>query len=581
MCDHELLMEKFTEHRKVHDRFLEMFGTLFETAQSMKLLAADMTTNYDALFLQLQKQSSPMELPPQKRRKAHSFDSPITMRPEATSTGRPTDDVADSSMVRNKSDPEVSTYSLLNQNIDLPDSEESFFALTQSPPAAATAREPLSPRRDKNEQADNVPSTPPRPKTILKLGLPEEPETEKKRKKHNLSLGRFSTTFQMSPETNKQLQQLPVRQKMTTPKVVKVEQQENLAPVGKWTAKKSCTNVGRSESAMVAALKRTPTSAGKDTTGSLLNRTRLRQTKLRFPDNHNKSGDDNETYFDEFVVPSPTSFSGSRFFRSMKKKEQSSLIAAPSATGTATASSDAPVKDEDDDVFKSPEAKPRRAPKPVVDSDDDNFDIDQTYFSEAEKDLSRGVTKIVRVKQEPSSQAKKNKEKILAMDTPALEQGILDSTDTSGVEIVKPRSQENVITIEESQPTRTDLFMEAILEEQRRGQEARKTILDAMGPPPNTIRKPPEPFRSSPLRKFHTFGGPPPKPEPPVPVSIPPSERRCTECTKHYRILEMRGLAPDVIRTKLARNCRECRQAQLHETPVGFWNPEFSPTQRT
>lgn len=574
MCDHELLLEKFTEHRKVHDRFLEMFAALFETAQNMKLLAADMSTNYDALFVQLRKESSPVELPPQKRRKAHSFDSPITMRPEATSTGRPTEDGADSSMVRNKSDPEVSTYSILNQNIDLPDSEESFFALTQSPPAAVAPREPLSPRRDINEQPENVPSTPPRPKTILKLGLPEEPETEKKRKKHNLSLGRFSTTFQMSPETNKQLQQLPVRQKMTTPKVIKQEQQENLAPVGKWTAKKSSATVGRSES-VAAALKRTPTSAGKDTTGSLLNRTRLRQTKLRFPDNHNKSGDDNETYFDEFVVPSPTSFSGSRFFRSMKKKEQSSLIAAPSATTT----SDAPVKDEDDDVFKSPEAKPRRAPKPVVDSDDDNFDIDQTYFSEAEKDLSRGVAKVVRVKQEPSSQVKKVRDKVLAMDTPALEQGILDTTDASGVEIVKPRSQDNVITIEESQPTRTDLFMEAILEEQRRGQESRKTILDAMGPPPTAVRKPPSgQFRSSPLRKFHTFGGPPPKPAPLVPS---PPERRCTECTKHYRILEMRGLAPEVIRTKLARNCRECRQAQLHETPVGFWNPEFSPSQET
>ncbi|KAL9702854.1 hypothetical protein quinque_006372 [Culex quinquefasciatus] len=552
MCDHALLMETFAEHRKVHDRFLEMFGTLFETAQSMKLLAADITSNYDALFLQLRKQSSPVvEQPPQKRRKAHSFDSPSTARPNATSTGRCVDDAIDSSMVRNKSDPEVSTYSLLNQAIDLPDSEESFFALTQSPP---TVREPLSPRRDLPGQADNVPSTPP------KLD-----STEKKRKKHNLSLGRFSTNFQMSPETNKQLQQLPVRQKMTTPKV-KVEQQENLAPVGKWTAKKSSTGVGRSESS--AVLRRTPTSTGKDSTGSLLNRTRLRQTKLRFPDNKSSAADDDETYFDEFVVPSPTSFSGSRFFKSMRKKEQSSLIAAAPSSSTATTSNN-PAQKEDDDVFKSPEAKPRKAVKPAVDSDEDNFDIDQTYFSEAEKDLSRG-TKVVRVKQEPSSQKKLTKSKILALDTPALEQGILDA---SGVEIVKPPSQDNVITIEESQPTRNDLFMEAIREEQRREQASRKTILDAMGPP--TIRKPPE-FRSSPLRKFNTFGGVGPL----VPKPAPPPERRCTECTKHTRILELRGLTPDEIRAKLARNCRGCRQAQLHETPPGFWNPEFSPTQR-
>lgn len=325
MCDHELLLEKFTEHRKVHDRFLKMFGTLFETAQNMKLLAADITSNYDAIFLQLRMDSSPLvEPPPQKRRKAHSFDSPATIRPDATSTGR-VDDAIDSSMVRNKSDPEVSTYSLLNENIDLPDSEESFFAMTQSPPA----REPLSPRRDITGQATNIQSTPPRVKPALKKDQTEVSEsTEKKRKKQNLSLGRFSTSFQMSPETNKQLQQLPVRQKMTTPKV-KVDQQENLAPVGKWTAKKSASSsVGRSESA-AAALKRTPTSTGKDSTASLLNRTRLRQTKLRFPDNKSSAADDNETFFDEIVVPSPTSFSGSRFFKSMRKKEQSSLIAVP------------------------------------------------------------------------------------------------------------------------------------------------------------------------------------------------------------------------------------------------------------
>uniref|UniRef100_A0A1Q3F1U0 Putative nucleolar and coiled-body phosphoprotein 1-like isoform x2 n=1 Tax=Culex tarsalis TaxID=7177 RepID=A0A1Q3F1U0_CULTA len=572
MCGHEFLMEKFTEHRKVHDRFLELFGTLFQTAESMKLLAADIKSNYDAMFLQLRKESSPaVEPPPQKRRKAHSFDSPAALRPDATSTGRCVDDAIDSSMVRNKSDPEVSTYSLLNQNIDLPDSEESFFALTQSP----TVREPLSPRKDVSGQADNIQSTPPRPKPALQLDQPEDTEStkEKKRKKHNFSLGRFSTSFQMSPETNKQLQQLPVRQKMTTPKV-KVEQQENLAPVGKWTAKKNAsTSVGRSESAAAAALRRTPTSTGKDSTGSLLNRTRLRQTKLRFPDNKSSAADDNETYFDEFVVPSPNSFSGSRFFKSMRRKEQSSLIAAPpSSTATSNA-----AKDEDDDVFKSPEVKPRKTAKPVVDSDEDNFDIDQTYFSEAEKDLSRGAaTKVVKVKKEPSSQMKKAKDKILAMDTPALEQGILDA---SGVEIVKPGSQDNVITIEESQPSRTDLFMEAIREEQRREQASKKTILDAMGPPPSAIRKPPEsthPFRSSPLRKFNTFGGGQLAPKP-----APPQERRCIECTKHYRILELRGLTPDVILSKLARNCRECRQAQLHETPPGFWNPEFSPTQRT
>lgn len=268
---------------------------------------------------------------------------------------------------------------------------------------------------------------------------------------------------------------------------------------------------------------------------------RLRQTKLRFPDDASKrSTDEDETYFDEFVIPSPTSFTGSRFLKSVKKKEQSSLVSNNNHSENAGTE---PTKHEEDD-----------------------FDIDQTYFSEAEKVLNPLVgDTAVRLKTEPISQRNPRipaKVSVLAKETQQPE------FDTSSVLLVRRPSQEEIISIEETQPDRNDLFMRAIQEERQKEQQTRQSVLDVMGPPRAPIKLE-FPFKKeqSPVRKLTT-------------QSNPANERRCMECSKHYQFLLKRGMKPDMIRFKLPRNCRECRNAQLHETPPGFWNPGFSPTQR-
>ncbi|XP_053683512.1 uncharacterized protein LOC128733760 [Sabethes cyaneus] len=520
MINHDILFEKFCEHRKVHESFMQLFGTLYETIIKMQALTTDVSRHYHDIFEQLKMHHQTPPVASQKKRKANSIDSP-------TNFVRTVDEP---STVRNKSDPEISS-SILNQNIELPDSDETFFALTQTP-----TRYPLSPKGSADN--DNIQHTPSRKhwiKTDLcdtsAKGDQKPSESDKKKKKHNLSLSRFSSAFQTSPETSKQIHQLPVRTKMITPQRTTTELQENLAPTGKWTIKKGTPGT---ISGIESNTKRTPTSTGKN--GSLLNRTRLRQTKLRFPDNLNKSDTDgDETYFDEFVVPSPTSFSGSRFLKSVKKREQSSLIVEPKA-----------IKNQ-----KQPDS-----------SEDDVFDNDQTYFSEAEKCLTRQTCFPSRVKKEnfpPKTSPAVAIDPVLAKET---EQNDAIDGDTSSVLFVKPPSAE-VIVIEETQPSKKDLFMEAIHEQRRKQEQSRQSVLNVMAPTPSELLQ-------------TAF---PKKAKSPTASKQPLGERRCDECTKHYDFLVHCGLPADVIRSKMARNCRECRNVQLHETPVGFWNPEFSPTQ--
>lgn len=547
MYDHNILIEKYEEHRNVHRKFLRLFDNIIETALCMQTLASDVNTGYDDILKMLKMQAklqpaSTPPAPPHKRRKAHSFNSPSTI----TRTD-------DSPALRNQSDPEVSA-SVLDKNIILPDSEDSFFALTQSP-----SREPLSPKGPTSCQKENVPRTPPKREDCLRRELFSEQEdgskmdeVERKKKKGSLSLSRFSSSFKMSPETSKQAELLPVRQKLATPKPKAITEQENVAPpVGKWTAKKTTAgSVGRIDSSM----RKTPTSGTKKDK-SLLNRTRLRQTKLKFPDSLSKSmTDEDETYFDDFVVPSPTSatlLSATRFLKGAKKQEQSSLIDSHNVSNPA-----AKTKSESSTTQK----------REIPNNDDEDFDIDQTYFSEAEKDLTRSKPFA-----RPSVPPPRVKVETLTQQlskTPILASGTQSDSDTSSVIFVKPISQDEIITIEETQPSKKDLFMQAIREERRKEDSTRLSILNVMGPIKRDVKQ----EVLFPVKSDLTIM------KKPTPLIIP-NERRCKECTKQYQFLQNRGLPPEVVRSKLPKNCRECRFEQLHETPPSFWNPEFSPTQ--
>lgn len=525
MCDYDMLIEKCEDYRIVRQKFRRMFDNVIETVLCMQMLLSDMDTSYNEILQLLKTQPKLHCSPsPQKRRKAQSLDSPSSTMRIAQQEETP----------RNRSDPEVSA-SVFDQNIEMPDTEDSFFALTQSP----TIRDPLSPVKVQDE---NVP-----PKTVDKNSVKAElfpaqeegkSEVKDKKRKSILSLSRFASSFAPSPETSKQTDVLPMRQK-TTPKP-KTEQ-ENVAPsVGKWTAKKTTPgSVGKSDS----NIRKTPTSSIKKD-GSLLNRTRMRQTRLKFPDSLNKSlADDDETYFEEFVVPSPTSvtsLSGSRFSKSAKKKEQSTFIA-PLIEKTADTAGDV------------------------------EFDIDQTYFSEAEKDLtrtkqfSRPTVPTSRIKTEPSTQKKSllslpKPSSVLAMDT--------QNSDTSSVLFVKPPSQD-IISIEETQPNKKDLFMDAIRKESRKEDNARLSVLNVMGPPKRDAKKQELFPMNSDFKLLKKPSGP----------KMVPNERRCSECTKKFQFLLNSGHTADFARTKLPQSCRECRLVQMHETPPGFWNPEFTPTQ--
>ncbi|XP_058460338.1 uncharacterized protein LOC131435998 [Malaya genurostris] len=495
MHNQDILIAKYTEHRKVHERFLLLFDNLQRTAAEMQVLASDVTRYYDDISIQLKKMcnqaySSP---PSNKRKKARSFDSPFTGTP-----------YEDCSSGRNKSDPEMSS-SVLNQNINLPDSDDSFLALSQSP-----SRVPLSPK-----QKDNVQHTPPKKnwfKTELCQGIFSKDDKKvlhsdsKSKKKHNLSLIRFSSTIQSSPESLRQIEHLPRRQKMVTTKPVAIAQLENLIPPGKWTAKKSTPGSVRK---MGSSVRKTPISTENDT---LLNRTRFRQTRLRFPDNLSKSTDS-----DDFVIPSPAPLGASRFLKSAKKKGESSVVE-----------------------------------KQSNESREDDFDIDQTYFSEVEKDLIRQTEKssstefIVKKELSQLKTSSTNKKLIiLAKETQAQE-----DSDTDSILFVKPPADE-IIVIDATQPNKNDLFMDAIREQGIKEIKTTNSLLSNV----DTMKEVP--------------GAPP--------VGSTLSDlRRCAECAKYYQFLVDCDLPENVIRSKMTRNCRGCRDAQLHETPAGFWNPEFS-----
>ncbi|XP_062561747.1 uncharacterized protein LOC134225579 [Armigeres subalbatus] len=524
MYDYDILIEKCEDFQNGRQKFRQMFDNVIETVLCMQMLMSEMDTNYNKILQLLKSQPKKDSSPsPQKRRKAQSFDSPsstmMIVRQEVTP--------------RNRSDPEVSA-SILDQNIELPDTEDSFFALTQSP----TVRDPLSPVK---RQDENAAVTAPNKNSVKAELFPNKDESktevrDKKKKKSILSLSRFSSSFETSPETSKQAEMLPMRQK-TTPKhnMSRLEQENVAPPLAKWTAKKPAPGtIGKSDS----MLRKTPTSSFKKDE-SLLNRTRMRQTKLKFPDSLNKSlADDDETYFEEFVVPSPTSvttLSGSRFSKSAKKKEQSTFVAPPVAKTNTT--------------------------------DDEDFDIDQTYFSEAEKDLTRPKQLVrpavptPRIKTEPTTQ----KTVSLFAPKPAVD---TQSSDTSSVLFVKPPSQD-IITIEESQPNKKDLFMDAIREETRKEDTARLSVLNVMGPSKRDVKKVELFPMKTDFKMFMKSSGP----------QAVSNERRCSNCTKQLQYLLNCGHTADFARTKLPQSCRECRLAQLHETPPGFWNPEFTPTQ--
>ncbi|EAA13190.3 AGAP004803-PA [Anopheles gambiae str. PEST] len=166
------LLLKYDHFSKVEDDIFIYIDRVLENASEIYVRQQKAKRELECLEDQLaekQKQSNRCVLPvprsPVKRRKVQSLDSPLSAQKENVSI------LEDSTIFPNKSDSDVSAKLELN----ILDSEEPFFALTQSPPPAAAPQSPspraiLSPR--------NVSKTSPlRPMQLL---FPEENKSEKK-----------------------------------------------------------------------------------------------------------------------------------------------------------------------------------------------------------------------------------------------------------------------------------------------------------------------------------------------------------------------------------------------------------------
>ncbi|XP_058120332.1 uncharacterized protein LOC131291382 [Anopheles ziemanni] len=447
-----------------------------------------------------------------KKRKVRSVDASYSELKENISV------LEDSRIIAYKSDPETSTTaaSILEQNII--DSEESFFALTQSPP-----RKDLpeclntSASEQTAQQAMNTCST----NVSKPLG-------------NILRASRLSNEFP-SPDPALRMEQKSTGS--STPK----------GASGKWTSKKQNVTKGTPKT------EQTPVTLKRF--HSLLEGNRLRQTKLYFADPEKPSvkktvaelSTSDETLMNDFVIPTPPSASNrSKFLRSLRMKKQSTLI-------EGAAGQDRPVQRSNTMVNESK----MKGGNPQTANDDD-YDIDQTFCSGAE------------IKKEPMTQPKsaKLKHPMAKREDIAIQSTDINyvDEDSPGVVIVPPK-EETIISIAESQPPENGLFMGTLHDVRAKWKDA-----DAFGQSIITAK-----IKRDKKGMLPTLGATV-QPQCATFGRIP--QGLCSECSKLYHFHTSCGVSDDTARSKLPRGCRSCRLAQLHSTPPGFWDPDFLPTQK-
>uniref|UniRef100_A0A1S4GMU2 Sporozoite-associated protein n=1 Tax=Anopheles gambiae TaxID=7165 RepID=SAP_ANOGA len=531
------LLLKYDHFSKVEDDIFIYIDRVLENASEIYVRQQKAKRELECLEDQLaekQKQSNRCVLPvprsPVKRRKVQSLDSPLSAQKENVSI------LEDSTIFPNKSDSDVSAKLELN----ILDSEEPFFALTQSPPPAAAPQSPspraiLSPR--------NVSKTSPlRPMQLL---FPEENKSEKK---PLLRESRFGKSVKLLESSS------VVAEKSNTPTTPKT------TPNGKWTGKNANATIETSNT------DHTPPSGLKRFLSLADSNQRFRQVKLNFPRqtkqspmNEPEHNSVNDTLFSDFVVPTPPSVANkSKFLKSLRMKKQSTLI--------SRAQDDKPgTKGGSDETSSSTAASNERQPMFPNDNDDD--DIDQTYCPgvESTSKLSKGLS--FKIKQEPESQQKEriplkvpSNKKLECLSDHIL--GVGEDSESNEIIVLPAPSQQSVISVAESQNA-TEIFISEL-----NGENAKR--MDAVTietNPSNVPRVNRELGELSGSVKPYTRGY-----EQPSPQGL------CIDCTMLYQYHTTRGVSNDTARSKLPRNCRNCRVAQLHSTPPGFWDPDFLPT---
>ncbi|XP_058055352.1 uncharacterized protein LOC131206701 [Anopheles bellator] len=453
---------------------------------------------------------------PVRKRKRRSIDASLSARKENVSA------VDDSTFFPNKSDPEASLVatSVLEQNII--DSEESFFALSQSP----SKREPLS---SKNEC------------------FPDRSPAKHLYERKNGSILRESkldARVAVRKTIDEKSPQLAATTSATT-------------TGSKWTVKKD-------DKAIVSKLEQSSTTV-KSLRSPLHGRSRLRQTKLVFLEHSNqgvraKNGGketEEEVSMNDFIVPTPPSSAHkSKCVRSFRMKKES----ASNGMQPISRSNSKIDRSTTDKCFND-----TRKTSTHTCGDD----IDRTFCAGIESCSDFQAQKI---KQEPPTQPN-NKPcvfRTIENVSHAWNCAAEEKNDTSDIILVPPPSQESVVCVMESQASKKDLLIAALKEERsRRIEDTGSRPLD-IATDFNDKWKEPE--------AATTKTGTPMKNSTPVQASA--AKQLCIDCKKLFQFHMTSGKSAETVLSKLPRNCRSCRMAQLHNTPPDFWHPDFLPTQQ-
>uniref|UniRef100_A0A2M4ARR0 Papilin n=2 Tax=Anopheles triannulatus TaxID=58253 RepID=A0A2M4ARR0_9DIPT len=525
------LLSKYSEFKEVHDDLFVYLDRLLENAfeihKRTKVAVAELRELERQLTARKQsgKASSPASSPV-KKRKIRSTEFSFCALKENVSA------VDDSRIFPCKSDPESSVCgsSVLEQNIL--DSEESFFALSQSPhkkEALSVSSEP-----SRNNVSNRVLS----PVVAVKISPP------KGKGKWEGNLLRKSMLGSSVASSGNEIGTSPAAS--SSPAVAD----------SKWTSKKL-----HIDKTIVHKHDHTPVSV-KRFFSLCESPNRLRQTKLAFSEsyaNHaitktavSKKPIEDDSWMHDFVVPTPPSTGPKgKLARSWKNKKQSTMVAKEENTATANKCAVSLV---------GTHAIQAKAASSCEEGLADN---DRTFCAGAESNSKQPSSVLTtNIKQEPPSQVAQttaSSDSSKPNKNVPLPNVVSNEADITGVVLVPPSSQESIISLRDSQPSNDDLA--AVKEQHEPTNPISETAPDSL----QTGIWNTAPKEVSHLRRSRS--------------ERPSGDLLCVDCKKMLKFHVNSGRPVDAVRTKLPKNCRSCRMFQQHHTPPDFWNPDFLPSQ--
>ncbi|XP_035789640.1 uncharacterized protein LOC118465457 [Anopheles albimanus] len=523
------LLSKYSEFKEVNVDLFVYLDRLLENAFEIhkRTTAAEAELRKFERQLTVWKQPGKASSPassPVKKRKIRSTESSFSVRKENVSA------VDDSHIFPCKSDPESSVCgsSVLEQNIL--DSEESFFASTQSPQKREVLA--VSSEASRNNASNRVSS----PAVAVRISPPQSKGKWEGNLLRKSILGCSVATASAADEIGSS----PAASSSPT------------IAGSKWASKKI---------AIDKAPKQEHTPVGVKRFFSLCESpNRLRQTKLAFTEAATnraitktvtpKKPIDDDSWMVDFVVPTPPSTGHkSKSIRNWKNKKQSTMVTKEDLSGTANKCAISLPGDATEANATSSRA-------------DGLSDIDRTFCAGAESNSRQPVSALTtKIKQEPPSQVapitafsestKPNKDAPLS--------DVVSNEDISAIVLVHPSSQESIISLRDSQSSNDD--MAALKEQHRQHNQTSETA-------PNNSKT--DSWDNAPKEVAHLRRSR---------SEQPSGDLLCVDCKSLFNFHKTCGKPVETIRLKLPKNCRSCRMFQLHHTPPDFWNPDFLPSQ--